>query len=29
MIIHIKYQGSLHVVVKINANVKIVGVVHF
>ena len=25
MIIHIKYQGSLHVVVQINANVKIVG----
>ena len=25
MIIHIKYQGSLHVVVQINANVTIVG----
>ena len=25
MIIHIKYQGSWHVVVQINANVKIVG----
>ena len=25
MIIHIKYQGSLHVVFQINANVKIVG----
>ena len=24
MIIHIKYQGSLHIVVQINANVKIV-----
>ena len=25
MIIHIKYQGSLHVVVQINANVKMIG----
>ena len=25
MIIHIKYQGSLHAVVQINANVTIVG----
>ena len=29
MIIHIKYQGSLHVVVQINTNVKIVGCVLF
>ena len=29
MIIHINYPGSLHVVVQINVNVKIVGVGHF